>query len=86
MNFDHCVLCNVSHFLYRNVVAHVEKVTRWSWIAATHVGNESPTEKAFWTHPQNMACEAQSAHYDSSYQVKERVGSSLCEVISCDVG
>jgi len=50
-----------------------------SWIAAAHVGNESPTEKAFWTHQQNVACETQSVHDDSSYQVKERMGSSRCE-------
>ena len=29
---------------------------------------------------------AQSAHDDSSYQVKERVSSSLCEVLSCVAG
>ena len=80
------VLCNVSHLLYRNIVAHVKKGASWSWIAATHVGNERTTEKTFRTHPQKVACEAQSAHDDSSYQVKERVGSSLCEVLSCDVG
>ena len=42
-------------------------------MAATDVGNESQMEKAFWTHPQNVACKAQSAYDDSRYQVKERV-------------
>ena len=36
------VLSNVSHLLNQNVVAHMKKGTRWTWIAATHLENESP--------------------------------------------
>ena len=63
------ILCNVSHLLNWNVVTYVKKGTSWPWIAATYVGKESPMEKAFWTHLQNVDCEAQPVHDDSSYQI-----------------